>query len=48
MRFKHYKPVKLVRGKYYGFLVEIHSTRRGVDIWVGKHLFVFWAGNQYK
>lgn len=47
IRFRHYGPNKLEVAKHYGICFEAHPKRKSVDIYFGRHVFVFWTGRSY-
>lgn len=47
IRFRHYGPNRLDVTKHYGICFESHPKRKSVDIYWGKHVFVFWRGRSY-
>lgn len=47
IRFVHYKPNRVQVTKYYGIFFESHPKRKALDIYFGKHVFVFWVGSAY-
>lgn len=48
IKFNHYKPSHLVVEKNYGVKFEYHPKRKSLDIYFGKHVFVWWIGRNYK
>jgi hypothetical protein len=44
VRFRHYGPNKFEPGKYYGLLIDWHPKYKGIDIYFGRHVFVFFRG----
>lgn len=48
IKFKHYPPNRLTVGNFYGIMFDIHPKRKSVDIYWGRHVFVFWIGRNYR
>jgi hypothetical protein len=44
VKFRHYKPNRIDPTKRFGFAIEIHPKYKGIDIYFGKHVFVFFKG----
>ncbi len=44
VRFRHYGPSRFDSSKYFGFLVDWNPKYKGIDIYIGKHVFVFFKG----
>lgn len=47
IRFVHYGPSRVHATKYYGIFFESHPKRKALDIYWGRHVFVFWVGSSY-
>ena len=47
IKFRHYPPNRLTVTKYYGMFYESHPKRKALDIYWGRHVFVFWIGSSY-
>lgn len=47
INFRHYPPNRLFATKHYGFCFDSHPKRKSLDIYFGKHVFVFWIGRSY-
>jgi hypothetical protein len=47
IRFRHHRPNRLTVTKHYGLCFEFHPKRKSVDIFWGRHVFVFWVGRSY-
>lgn len=47
IRFRHYPPNRLNVTKYYGIYFENHPKRKALDVYWGKHVFVWFVGREY-
>jgi hypothetical protein len=47
INFRHYKPNRFTVEKRYGVALEIHPKRKTLDVYFGRHVFVWWVGRSY-
>lgn len=44
IQYRHYGPNNLTTTKHYGISLSIHNKRKTLDLYMGKHVFVwFWS-----
>jgi hypothetical protein len=44
IKYRHYGPNRFESSKFYGFCIDLHPKYKGIDIYFGRHVFVFWKG----
>lgn len=44
IKFRKYGPNRWEPGKFFGFIIEIHPKYKGIDVYIGRYVYVFFKG----